>query len=148
MSRTRLAKLSAALAQDDAFEALSKVRELLPDDGEGAQQTVVYGYAAVLEVNSSGLSVLFDRLDDEELWKCRAALDAIGAEHTLHAFDTLHPAFVKMIAAGTDRFEAAERLAAQPATRRLDREHQNHVGEMEQKLLAFCRTHVAELAAG
>lgn len=122
--KVRLGKLEKALSSGTPFDALAKVRELVPDDGVGAQQVVVYGFACILETNSAGLSILFDRFDDDELRKLDASLERIGATRTLAAL------------------RAMRRLGAA----KLDAQSQVYVAEMEQRLLAFCKAHLPELA--
>lgn len=148
-SRTRsVAALRTALQSVDPAEALAQLRALVPDDGEGAQQVIVYAYACILEVNSAGLSILFDRFEDDELAKCRAALEAIGAERTQADLRTLHALFVQALAEGRDRFAASEWVVEHPDTRSIDRQSDIHVSELESALLAYCDRHMEEIAAG
>ena len=144
----RAAKLKAALAMDDPFEALSSVREELPDDGEGAQQVVVYGMASILEINSAGMSILFERFDEHELAKIRDALEAIGASATVRDFRALEGMFATALSSGRSRDDAAEWLSAEPDALAIDRRSDSHAAEVEQALLKYCRAHVDELAAG
>ena len=57
--RTRLARLQKALGSGASINALAKVRELIADDGVGAQEVFVYGFACMLETSSAGLSIVF-----------------------------------------------------------------------------------------
>jgi hypothetical protein len=148
MKTQRLAAMKKAFSAGTAFDALHEVRELVPDNGMGAQQAVVYGFACILEANSAGLSILFDRFEDDELEKIRSSLEAIGAIRTLADFRQLQGVFASAVAGGRDRLDASEWMAVQPESQRIDRESEAHVREMEQKLLEFCKTHVDELAAG
>ena len=145
--KQRLAALKKALTSARALNALEKARALIPDDGAGAQQVVVYGFACLLEASSAGLSILFDRFDDDELERIGSSLEAIGALQTLAAFRKLQRAFVSAVVGGRDRFDAAEWIAARPESRRIDRDAKAHSTEIEEKLLAFCKAHVEQLAA-
>ena len=144
--KQRLAALKKALTSARALDALEKVRALIPDEGAGAQQVVVYGFACLLEANSAGLSILFDRFEDDELEQIGSSLEAIGALQTLAAFRKLQRAFASAVAGGRDRLDAAEWVAARSDSRRIDRDARAHVTEMEQKLLAFCKAHLEQLA--
>ena len=143
-----LAALEKALGAPDAAEALANCRELVPDEGKGPQQVVVYAYACVLEVTSAGLSILFDRFDDDELAKCESAIEAIGATGALADFRTLQTMFRTAIADGKDRFAASEWLTEQSEARAIDRNHDRHANELERRLLDFCRSHADDIAAG
>ena len=137
-SRTEFRKVSQttlqkALSSGTPFDALTKLRELIADDGVGAQEVVVFGYACILETNSAGLSVLFDRFDADELRKIDASFKSMGATRTLAALRAMRRLFDQ---------------ARAKAARELDRESQVYVREMEQKLLGYCKAHLPELAAG
>jgi hypothetical protein len=146
--RKRLARLKKALSAKDAFESLVKIRELVPDEGVGAQQVVVYGFACILETSSACLSILFDRFDDDELAKIVAALESIGATSTLRDLRELQVVFARAVGKGHARLDAADRVARQARTRGVDGRSEAHGREMEQKLLEFCKQHLEELAAG
>ena len=129
MSNARLAKLERALSSSRIFDALEKVRGLVPDDGTGVQEVVVHAFACILETDSAGLSILFDRFDEDELRRVHASLESIGATRTLTALRKLEK-------------------ARPPGAQRIDRQSGIQVEEMQQKLLVFCKAHVEELAAG
>jgi hypothetical protein len=117
----RLKALQHALAKGD----LEKVRALVPDrPGNAKQRTLVYVYACILETNSAGLGILRDRFSAGERRRIAAALRVVGATRTR---------------ASQLRMEKRRLSAIEPPTERL-------VREMEEKLLAFCRAHAAELA--
>ena len=141
------AAIRKALQSNDPAEALATVRALVPDDGEGPQQVVVYAYACILEVNSAGLSILFDRFEDDELARCQAALEAIGAERTQADFRTLGALYAHALAEGKDHFAASEWVAEHPDARPIDRQSDMHVSELESALLAYCARHVEDIAA-
>ncbi len=145
--KQRLAAVEKALACKKASDALEKLRALVPDDGDDAQEVVVYGYACILETNSAGLSILFERFDDAELEKVRRSLEAIGAVRTLAALSGLLESFASAIAGGKSRLDACEWLSAQSIPQRVDQESETHVSEMEGKLVAFCRARAEELAS-
>ena len=142
-----VAAIRKALQSNGPAEALASVRALVPDDGEGPQQVVVYAYACILEVNSAGLSILFDRFEDDELAKCQAAVEAIGAERTQLDLRTLHALFARALAEGKDRFTASEWVAEHPDARAIDRQADLYVTELESALLTYCDRHVEEIAA-
>lgn len=142
--KTRLAGLEKALASDDA---LGRIRQLIPDDGENEQAVLIYAHACILETNSAGLSIVFDRFDPEELDRIEKSLHAIKASKTLLAFRQLRRLFSSEIKAGRNAVDAGEWMAAKPAVRRIDKNSGALVAEMERKLLAFCRSHVEQLAA-
>jgi hypothetical protein len=149
MSRTkRLARLKKALSAKDAFDSLTKIRELVPDEGVGAQQVVVYGFACLLETSSAGLSILFDRFDDDELAKIMAALESVGATSTLRDLRELQAVFARAVGEGRARFDASELAAGHSATRGIDGKSEAHAQEMQDRLLEFCKEHLEELAAG
>jgi hypothetical protein len=143
---SRLEELRKALLVSDAFDALSAVRGLIPDDGAGAQEVVVYGFACILETNSAGLSIVFDRFDDDEIGKMELSLEKMGATKTLEAFRTLDAAFRQLLAEGEERLDAGDRLVGAPETRRIDGACEAHVAEMEASLLRFCKDNVEALA--
>ena len=146
--KARLAKLQKALSSTGTFDALEKVRALIPDDGAGAHEVVVYGFACILETSSAGLSILFDRFDDDELGRIRGSLESIGATRTLTALRKLEKAFERALGKGKAREDAADSLTLLPDAQRVDRQSADHVDEMQRKLLEFCKAHVRELAAG
>jgi hypothetical protein len=146
--KKRLALLQKALSAKGASESLARIRELVPDDGSGAQEVVVYGYACILETNSACLSILFDRFNDHELAKIMSALESIGATSTLADFRELQTAFARAVGKGQERFDAAELVAEQAQTRGIHGRSDAHVQEMEHKLEEFCKEHLEELAAG
>ena len=76
---SRLEALRAALASEDP---LASVREAIEEDNRD-QQVVVWAFACLLETNSAGLSVVFDRFDESELERIAEALAAVGASRTL-----------------------------------------------------------------
>ena len=143
-TETRVAKLRKALSSGQ----LEKVRELIPDKGKGAQEVLVYTYACILETNSAGLSILFDRFDDDELRTIHSSLESIGALGTLVALQELQKIFDERIVAGDDRLTASEFVNERPEARRIDREYEAQSKEMTHKLLEFCEKHLEELAAG
>lgn len=143
--KTRLARLRMALASTDP---LWRIRQLLPDDGENEQAVVIYAHACLLETNAAGLSIVFDRFDPEELDRIGAALKAIKASKSLTAFRQLRRLLSSEIKAGRNAIDAGEWMAAKPAVRRIDKGSDALVEEMERQLLAFCRSHIDELAAG
>jgi len=145
--KKRLARLKKALSAKDAFESLVKIRELVPDDGGGAQEVVVYGFACILETSSSGLSILFDRFDDDELAKITAALESIGATSTLRDLRELQAVFARAVRKGRDRFDASELAAGHSERRGIDGKSEAHAQEMQDRLLQFCKEHLEELAA-
>ena len=110
------------------------MRVQVPDEGGNeTQQVVVYAYACILETNSAGLSILFDRFSRAERRSMASALAAIKATATLRALRSLERAFAREKA---------------PETRSVDRQSDKLVAEMEAGLLRFCEAHVVELAAG
>ena len=114
---------------------LARVRAQVPDEDAGnkAQQVVVYAHACVLETNSAGLSILFDRFSRAERRSMASALAAIKATATLRALRSLERAFARKKA---------------PETGSVDRRSDKLVAEMEARLLRFCEANVEELAAG
>ena len=124
-SPARIARLERALARK---EPLPAVRALIPDEGNPQQMVVARAFACLLETDSAGLSILFDRFTARERKQLRASLEQIGATRTVAAFD---------------------RIARADATarRRIDRSRAGHVAEIESKLLRYCREHVEALAA-
>jgi hypothetical protein len=144
---SRVAEFQKALASNDSFGALAAVRELIPDGGAGEQEVVIYAFACILEAGSAGLSILFDRFDDDELRKIDGSLERIGATQTLGDLRSLDSVFRQSLANGEDRLEAAEALAEGPETQRIDRASDAQVEEMKEKLLQFCKENVEALAA-
>ncbi len=143
----RLAALKKALTHSDPITA---VRKLCRDDGPEAQQVVVYAFSAIVETGSAGLSILFDRFDDDaELNKVGAALEAIGATRSQADFQTLHQAYCQTLAEeGQDQFDAAAVAAELGESQGIDRRAAEHAEEMERQLEAFCREHLEKIAAG
>src|SRR5687768_5440322 len=78
----RMATIKQALELPDRFEALTAIREAIPERNE-AQKQVVLAYACILEASSAGLSIVLERFDDDELDQMEAVLEALGAEATL-----------------------------------------------------------------
>ena len=141
---SRLPALQRALASN---EPLTQIRSLIPDDGTNEQEVVVSAFACIQETRSSGMSILFDRFDDDELEKIDHSLECIGAERPLAEFRKLAEAFQRAIANDEDRQDAAERLVAEADSQRIDRASEALVQEMEEKLLAYCQRNVEALAA-
>jgi hypothetical protein len=137
---TRLEQLRALLSSDDALGA---VREAIDEDNR-EQQVVVWVYACILETNSAGLSIVFDRFDDEEVAIMANGLEAIGAERTLSDLRALQAALARAVGLGRTRREAADEIATMAEGR--GGRSNAQVDEMEQQLLAFCRAHVESLA--
>ena len=141
---SRLPALQRALASN---EPLAQIRSLIPDDGADEQEVVASALACIQETRSSGLSILFDRFDDDELEKIDHSLESIGAERPLAEFRKLAEAFQRAIANDEDRQDAAERLVAEADSQRIDRASESLVQEMEEKLLAYCQRNVEALAS-
>ena len=142
----RRRKIEAALKARD----LEKVRDALPvaatDAENEAQLTVIYAYAAVLEVSSACLSILFERFSGRELRDIEAALADIGARETLRDLRRLTRALAAALARGKRRGAAVEWLMERPLRKTVDRRASQHVDEMEKALLRYCRTNLDELA--
>jgi hypothetical protein len=141
--RGRLSKLKKALSSGDP---LPQVRELIAERNK-EQQVVVWAYACILEVNSAGLTIAFDRFTPPELAKIGAALREIGATQTLADLALLRRAFDDATEHGMSRMEASEAVTESALGRERGRAHEAHVQEMEGRLLAYCREKVEQLAA-
>jgi hypothetical protein len=140
----RLKILERALAKSD----LARIREEVPDEdtGNDVQKVFVYAYACILETNSAGLSILFDRFTQRERRKIASALEAIGVGKALRDLRGLERAFAQARSRGKSAAQSAEWLSQRPATAQIDRQSARHVSEMETKLLRYCSTHLDELA--
>ena len=139
----QLARLKAALASDDP---LPQILSLIPDDGQPERTVVIYAHGCMLETGSSGLSMVFDRYEDHELERMIDAVTQIRASRTKRDLQLLYQVFKRAIAGGADRIEAAEKVAQYAKRRKIDAASDAHVQELGDRLLRFCRTHVAELA--
>ena len=142
--RSRIAVVEKALASS---EPLAKVREAIAETNE-EQRVVMWAFACLLETNSAGLSILLDRFTGPELGRMEKALDTIGAKRTLADLRKLRQAFVAARHSGQSRDDAAEAVDRGALGRASARAREAHVREMEDRLLSFCKAHVAELAAG
>ncbi|MBE0584488.1 MAG: hypothetical protein IH612_12120 [Desulfofustis sp.] len=131
-----------ALSFDDPLSALSGVVDENTPSG-GAYR---WAYVCILETNSAGLSILFDRYEDTDLDQIEGALEKIGALKTLSDLRVLRKAFDDAIALGFDRFDASDNLDKDPNLKGIIREYQRHVEEMENLLVVFCKKHAHELA--
>ncbi|NJN64876.1 MAG: hypothetical protein HC882_08325 [Acidobacteria bacterium] len=140
---SRRSAIAKALASSSPLE---EVRELVPDDGAGAQQVLVYGYAFILETSSGGLSIVFDRFDDDELARLGHALDAIHAPRAVAAFRSLEAVFRDALRSGADRFEAADTAAARASESGIDDESESFADEVEAALVEYCKAHLDDLA--
>jgi hypothetical protein len=131
----RAARLRRVLERAGPIEdKLQQLRELLPAETGKAQQVLVWGYACMLEVNSAGLPMLFDRFSAAERRRIDRALEAIGARATRRAFAGLGERF----RAGTLTDALAKRATRQSA---------KQVREIESRLLEYCQAHLEELVA-
>ena len=146
-STQRLATIRKALAGDDTFEALSSIRELIVEKGK-QQQVVVWVYACILETNSAGLSILFDRFTPREISRFERALREIGSTRTAADLPTLRESVEQAVDDGLSRLDASESVHESPLGRAIAKRTERQVGEMEAKLLAYCVAHLNELAAG
>lgn len=140
----RLEVLRAALASKDP---LSAVRGAIEEDNPD-QQVVVWAYACILETNSAGLGIVFDRFEEPEVARIAKALEAIGASKTLSDLRVLQAAVAQGEASGLSRLDASEALEDQAEPRRIQRQFESQVAEMEACLLSYCRDHLDSLAAG
>jgi hypothetical protein len=128
---------------------LAAIRAALPSGPGDAvnrpQRIVIDAFAANLEINSAGLSILFDRFDRRELKRIASALRAIGADRTHTDLIALHDAIARAAPrrAGTD---LSEWLQARPETRRIDRKWRGHSAEIDKALLRFCADNLEKLA--
>ena len=142
---SRRKRVERALAARD----MSAVREALPvaatDAKTKAQRVVIYAYAAVLEAESAGLSILFDRFNARERRQIEGALEDLGAVGTLRDFVKLRRAFDGAVRRGVRKSAVGEWLVSRPGTKVIDRSAARHVAEIEGKLLKYCREHLDEL---
>jgi hypothetical protein len=143
----RLGILQGALEGTERFEALTTIREAIAE--KNREQTVVgTAYACILETHSAGLSILLDRCDDSELDQIEQALTTIGAKATLADLVRLRALVSQACLSGASREEASDYVHDGPAGRAVFERTRLHVEEMEECLLAFCRSNIALLAAG
>jgi hypothetical protein len=140
-SSDRSSRLLKALASKEPLTAL----EPLVDDSTPAGKTFRWAFACILETNSAGLPILFDRFEDEELDRVQAALGAIEAKQTLADIRRLRQAFEKATGKGMDRLEASDAIANDPKLKPIARAHAAQVEEMERQLIAFSKAHVRDL---
>ncbi len=139
----KVAELRAALVSDDF--PLAQFRELMPE-GSPEQDVVVFVFAAILDTNSAGLYILLDRYDSDELNIICKGLQTVGATETLTDLQALRRAFGNAVASGLDQFQASDQVAESEMGRALSNKTELHVGEMESKLLKYCRDNVEILA--
>jgi hypothetical protein len=140
----RMAMIRDALASS---EPLASVREVIAESNR-EQKTVVWAYACLLEANSAGLTILFDRFTPAEIGRIERALVEIGATGTASNLRSLRQAVEKTIAGGASRAKASEALGDSATGKAIDSDHHAQVQEIEAKLLAYCAEHERELAAG
>lgn len=140
----RIAKILSGKKPD--HERLALVAGLLPAENRKAQQTLVWGHACALEINSAGLPILFERFSRQEIARIDRALDTIGARTTRQALARLRARLDKAIAGGKRRLDASEELGNDPAVKRITKQSDKYVREIERRLLAYCKKHVEELA--
>ena len=134
-------RLQKALESPDPLPAISA----LVDDGRPAGQTFRWAYACILETNSARLSILFDRFDDGERAQIAQALEQIGASRTVADLRALTAVFDAGVTAGLDPADASELLADDGASAAIGKRYQEHVKEMEDALLEFCRRRADDL---
>jgi hypothetical protein len=142
-ARSRIAVVETALASS---EPLAKVREVIAETNK-EQRVVVWAFACVLETHSAGLLILLDRFTGAELGRMEKALDAIGAKRTLADLRKLRRAFEAARHSGQSTDNAPEAVDRSALGRAIARTREAHVREVEERLLSFCKAHVAELAA-
>ena len=140
----RLARLRTALKSNDP---LPKIVAIIPNDGHGERGIVINAYGCLLETNSGGLSMIFDRFGGSEFAQMIDAVERIGAERTLRDLKTLRRVWKRSATAGGDQFEAADAVARYAKARKIDPAYRTHVRELERKLLKFCKDHIEELAS-
>ncbi|HJU41223.1 MAG TPA: hypothetical protein VJ691_00355 [Vicinamibacterales bacterium] len=139
----QLTRLKAALKSDDP---LPKIVEIIPNDGRGERATVVDAYGCLLETNSGGLSMIFDRFGGDEFEQMMDAVERIGAARTLRDLKALRRVWKRAATAGEDQFEAADAVARYAKTNKIDAARATHVRELERQLVKFCKAHVEDLA--
>ena len=140
----QLTVLREALSSEDPVRS---IREAIAEDN-AEQQVVVFAFACILETNSAGLAILFDRFDASEVEHIANALSAIGANDTLSALRVMQAAVAEGEASGLSRLDASEALYDRAEIKELKRKNASHVAEMERCLLEYCRTHLERLAEG
>jgi hypothetical protein len=105
-------------------------------------------YAGIPEINSAGVSILWDRFSFDEVDQLREYLREIGAHKTCDAIENVRGLIINKLGETPDEdalfdFVCTEEFEA--AVRPFDLQYESLVEEMEQKLLAYARAHVNEL---
>jgi hypothetical protein len=143
----RLTTIRRALASGDRFEAITAIREAIAEKNR-EQKIVVWVYACILETNSAGLTILFDRYTPPEITKMERALVESGAAGTAADLRTLRQELETAVDGGMTREDAIELLQESKVARAIDRAHEAHVQEMETRLWEYCAKHDEKLTAG
>jgi hypothetical protein len=139
----KLAVIRKALASSDP---LGNVREAIAEENK-TQKVVVWAFACILETNSAGLTILFERFTLPEIARIERTLAEIGASRTLADLRALLEVFQMARDRGVPRFDASDALNESAIGRAANKRGQAQVAEMEAKLLEYCKAHEQELAA-
>lgn len=105
------ASVRAALLSDEPLMSLAAVI----DGDTPAGKVFCWVQACLLETNSAGLTIVFERFSLEEIAEMETALEAVGATETLADLRALRKAFELSIGSGMDELDASEELDCHPS---------------------------------
>jgi hypothetical protein len=137
----KVALIQEALASEDP---LASLREVIAEKNH-QQKVVVWVYAGILETNSAGLTILFERFTPPEIIQIERGLVEVGATQAASDLLALRRKFESAIDGGATRDHASEAVHESSIGKAANRRCEGHVEEMEAKLLEYCRAHVEEL---
>jgi hypothetical protein len=111
-----------------------------------AQRSFRLLYAAILEVNVSGLLILFDRFSSRELDEIRARYGELGARKLCAGMDRVNRVLREQLGAKPAKQKRLKFLSFPPAELRALDVDTSIAREMERVLLRYARKSIAELA--
>ncbi len=133
-----------ALNSDDPLDNIRAEIHMCSDE----QILFAHVYAGLTEVNSAGVSILWDRFPFEQADLLMKHLREIKAPKTLTALQALRDFITERLGQKPDEdavFDLVGSEEFEAAARPYDVQYRGYVEEMEHRLLEYARAHVAAL---
>jgi hypothetical protein len=136
--------VAQALASNDPLENIRK--ELVPANHE--QRLFIDVYSALLDLNSAGISILFDRRTFPQLNRLKGYLKEIGADKTRASLEEIMAFIVSRLGQrpdAEDLFDLVGEEDFESMARTHDLDSESMVDEMERRLLQYARKNLNRL---
>jgi len=142
-------KPAGRMSVKDALESSDPLENIRNEMGEkDIQKLFSLLYSAIMEVNSAGAGILFDRYNKEEMGTIYNNYKTLGAEIFCNGIEKIRE-FIKIKLGETyyedDYFELCDTKEYNTLDREITLQYEEMVAEMENALLKFARQNIEEL---